>query len=188
MPNLNPDQITARNNQAAAYLASSRDADPETGAEALATVVHEDVPALLAELERLTVNHDSGYVNGLRSAARWLNGFAKYSGTLPELDRNTCAALADGATAMAESAQQRLGVDAEPIAEALVGFMAESSFAGYAALHDVKQIVGLRRALCEMIAAVDGVAHGRAQTGNELDRPLLPHEQEAFTAQLGGAR
>lgn len=65
---------------------------------------------------RPTDTHDSGYIRGLMAATRWLNGFAGYGGSLPGIDRDTCAHLTEGMQAMADSARQRLDVDAEPVA------------------------------------------------------------------------
>lgn len=68
-----------------------------------------DVPVLLAEVDRLRAAikkaEDDGYIRGLRKAAQWARSFDQ---PLPKFDRPTCVQMANGLTAMAESAEKRL--------------------------------------------------------------------------------
>ncbi len=102
--------IQRRRSTAHAVLAGALDPDEDHDAAELALqdVVRLDVPRLLLELEQRHISSDEGYVRGLRAAARWL---AAFNQTLPGFHRATVHQLAAGMKAMADSAQQRLGVD-----------------------------------------------------------------------------
>lgn len=169
------DQINHRATLARAWLADDPDVDVDKGVDALRALADEDVPALLCALQELTVRNDTGYVRGLRAAVRWLAAFDQ---DLPGFDRATCQQLATGMRAMAHHAEQRTGVEAgPPIVEAVEAFLTGAHWAGWAALHEVKEFGDARRALNEVICGLDRVAQGLAVTGKAPDRPLLPADQ-----------
>jgi hypothetical protein len=112
MTDLNVDQIQARQISAQALLDGNLepDADYDRADGDLRQLVGENVNALLLALEEAACASDAGYLRGLRAAASWLRTWDQ---PLPDFDQATCRNLARGLRAMADSAANRLGVDAE---------------------------------------------------------------------------
>jgi hypothetical protein len=183
MTDLDADLINRHAHLARGFLGNDPDVEQDAGYQAVRALADEDVPALLLELERVTVGNDHAYVRGLQAAARTLAGFDRDDA--PGIARSTARLLADTIARMAETAQHQFGVDGDgPAAEALSAFLAGSTFVGYQALHDVAERGNLRHALNQMILAADSVAQGHDKT----DRPLTAQEQDEFEQQWAGRR